>query len=556
MSSSSLKDYKCLTFDCYGTLIDWENGFVEAFRPLTNRLDPSHPLHNDSTALLRRYIKHEVEIQTESPTLQYSAILAKVYERISHECSLAEVVTHDEAAAFGASIGSWQSFPDTVEALWRLKKHFKLVILSNVDRDSFNSTLAGPLSNAAQSFDAIYVAEDIGSYKPDLRNFSYLIDRCKEELQVEKAQILHTAYSLPADLKPAKEIGLKGCLIERYPNILGGDVEAMKDVIAVDFRFGTLDCQRPLFLACDGLKKQSTLINHHVQRFTIRDKAMGSVAKLVATLFAFQLTPVLAQSAHDATNDGSTEIVSLKVINDAFRDGVNATSPTNDALGYNLTQEFPGTEVDGWKIQLSVVGDFYESQSRHLTGAQVHYTAPQQLRNTTTRKSWGSCEWYGFIEYNETASVDPVCRDILSEECRVALSGTSICNGSQILPAACESELGGDDNRIQSAVSSTAGGFATEIGLTLHEPGDFEYYDKTIKRVIVSALGFTELRDGNISQVMEDGEKIPGVLSCLRADQFMNNARTLEEALEASSRKVSASLALLVAAAVVAVSLM
>lgn len=170
--------------------------------------------------------------------LKYSAILEKVYKQIAYECGLGEVITDAEMTAFGASIGTWKSFPDTIEALQRLKKHFKLVILSNVDKASFSRTLSGTL--AGPTFDAVYVAEEIGSYKPDLRNFTYLIDRCKEELQVDKDRILHTAYSLGADLKPAREIGLHGCLIERYPNVMGGDLETMKDLVAVDFRFGTL----------------------------------------------------------------------------------------------------------------------------------------------------------------------------------------------------------------------------------------------------------------------------------------------------------------------------
>lgn len=88
-------------------------------------------------------------------------------------------------------------------------------MLSNVDKDSFSRTLSGP--PAAASFDAVYVAEEIVSYKPDLRNFQYLVDHCKSDLQVEKDQILHTACLLPADLKPPKEFDLTGCLIERYP---------------------------------------------------------------------------------------------------------------------------------------------------------------------------------------------------------------------------------------------------------------------------------------------------------------------------------------------------
>lgn len=238
MSPRSLKDYSCLTFDCYGTLVDWEGGFITAFRSLTTRLEPTHTLRKDPAAILKLYGQYEPEIQAKFPRLKYSAVLEKVYEQIADECGLGEVITSTDKTAFGASIGTWVSFPDTIEALRRLKRHFKLVILSNVDKESFSRTLSGPLS--AASFDAVYVAEDIGSYKPDLKNFEYLVDHCKSDLQVEKDRILHTAYSLPADLKPAKEFGLTGCLIERYPNVMGGDLEQMKDSVAVDFKFATL----------------------------------------------------------------------------------------------------------------------------------------------------------------------------------------------------------------------------------------------------------------------------------------------------------------------------
>lgn len=238
MPSTRLQDFSCLTFDCYGTLVDWEGGFIEAFRSLTNRLEPTHPLRKDPGSVLKLYGQYEPRIQAQFPTLKYPAILEKVYEQIANECGLREAITSADKTAFGASIGTWTTFPDTIDALQRLKRHFKLVILSNVDKESFSRTLSGPLSAAV--FDAVYVAEEIGSYKPDLRNFQYLADHCKTDLQVDRSRILHTAYSLPADLKPAREFGLAGCLIERYPNVMGGNLEEMKDEVAVDFRFSTL----------------------------------------------------------------------------------------------------------------------------------------------------------------------------------------------------------------------------------------------------------------------------------------------------------------------------
>lgn len=238
MATRDLRDYSCLTFDCYGTLIDWENGFIKAFRPLTDRLESSHPHRSDPVTLLERYGYHESEIQAQSPELKYPAILEIVYDKIAAECGLLSTVTEAEKTSFGASIDTWESFPDTIEALGRLKKYYKLVVLSNVDQASFDRTLSGPL--ATVEFDAVYVAQEIRSYKPDLRNFDYLIEHCRKDLGIDKERILHTAYSLTADLKPAKAIGLKGCLVERYPNAMGGDLEKMKDQVAVDFRFATL----------------------------------------------------------------------------------------------------------------------------------------------------------------------------------------------------------------------------------------------------------------------------------------------------------------------------
>ena len=116
----------------------------------------------------------------------------------------------DECLAYGRSVGNWPAFPDSAEALRELKRHFKLVILSNVDNESF------ALSNKRLEveFDAIYTAEDIGSYKPSLRNFEYMIEKLAT-LGIAKEQILHTAESLFHDHEPANTIGLKSAWIYR-----------------------------------------------------------------------------------------------------------------------------------------------------------------------------------------------------------------------------------------------------------------------------------------------------------------------------------------------------
>lgn len=128
-------------------------------------------------------------------------------------------------------MSKWPAFPDTIEALNRLQQHYKLVILSNVDQKSFQEVLEGPLKEV--KFDAVYTAEEIGSYKPDRNNFHYLLDHVREELGVQKAQVLHTAYGLKSDHVPAKEMGMSSAFIARGD----GDWEAVKDEVAFTWHF-------------------------------------------------------------------------------------------------------------------------------------------------------------------------------------------------------------------------------------------------------------------------------------------------------------------------------
>lgn len=238
-TSRALTSFSLLSFDCYGTLVDWEGGIVDALEPLTTHLDESNELKHNSTALLQRYCFHEGQTQAKYPTLKYSAILEHVFDQLALEFGLKDVVTERERSTFGASIGRWPAFPDTIAALKTLARRYKLVILSNVDRESFGRTLQGPL--AGISFHAVYVAEDIGSYKPDLRNFGYLMEHCEKDLQISKDSILHTAYALNHDLVPATKAGLACCWIERMPNAMGGDLKLVESQLNLNFRFGTLD---------------------------------------------------------------------------------------------------------------------------------------------------------------------------------------------------------------------------------------------------------------------------------------------------------------------------
>jgi len=227
----NLTDFTTLTFDCYGTLIDWESGMVNALEPLTSRVKTRSLTRDD---VLEAHGRHEASQQAWTPAKRYSELLAVVYKRLAEEWGVS--VTWEECQAYGNSIGEWPAFPDTVDALGYLKQHYKLVILSNVDNASF------ALSNKklGVAFDAIYTAEDIGSYKPQLRNFEYMLDKLKS-LGVEKSQILHTAESLFHDHGPANQIGLASCWIHRRHQAGGfGATRAPEQMPKYDFRYTSL----------------------------------------------------------------------------------------------------------------------------------------------------------------------------------------------------------------------------------------------------------------------------------------------------------------------------
>src|SRR5438552_1924105 len=207
-----LVDFKIMTFDCYGTLIDWEPGIFEALRPLVAKTAGGRTRDQ----VLESFARHESAQQEETPSMPYSQLLSVVHGRLAKEWSVA--VTKEESNIFGASVPDWPEFADSVEALRYLKQHYKLAILSNVDRISFRSSNA----RLKVAFDAVYTAQDIESYKPSLRNFEYMLRRVKQDFGLDKADILHTAQSLYHDHAPAKQVGLASAWIDRRHAAQGG----------------------------------------------------------------------------------------------------------------------------------------------------------------------------------------------------------------------------------------------------------------------------------------------------------------------------------------------
>ncbi|MBL4646239.1 MAG: haloacid dehalogenase type II [Hyphomicrobiales bacterium] len=225
-----LTDFKALTFDCYGTLIDWESGMIEGLKPLTSRLEKS--LSRDQ--ILQAHARHESSQQKWTPGKRYCELLPIVYKRLAEEWGLS--TSSEECAAYGRSVKLWPAFADSAGALQYLKKHFKLIILSNVDNESF----AGSNERLQVGFDAIYTAEDVGSYKPSDRNFEYMLDKL-EALGLEKSDVLHTAESMFHDHVPGKRHGLASCWIYRRHEQKGfGATMNPGDLPDVDFQFDSM----------------------------------------------------------------------------------------------------------------------------------------------------------------------------------------------------------------------------------------------------------------------------------------------------------------------------
>ncbi len=176
-----LTDFTTLTFDCYGTLIDWETGIAAALGPWAKRAG----LVVGREDLLGAFARHETRVQRAHPTMRYPELLGEVMRATAAEFGV--VPSAGDARAFGASVGDWPAFPDSPEALAYLKRHYKLVVLSNVDRASFRRSN----ERLGVAFDAVFTAEDIGSYKPDPRNFCFLLDRLAGT-GIRREEILHT----------------------------------------------------------------------------------------------------------------------------------------------------------------------------------------------------------------------------------------------------------------------------------------------------------------------------------------------------------------------------
>lgn len=225
-----LTKFEALSFDCYGTLIDWEAGIAAVLRPWAQ----ANGLELTDEELLTAYADHEARAEEEHPTDRYPQILARAMRDLGAQ--LGVPVSDAQAQRLAGSVPDWPAFADSTDALARLAEHYRLIILSNVDRVSF----AGSNRRLGVIFTSILTAEDIGSYKPSPRNFDALLAEV-DRLGVGRDGLLHVAQSLFHDHVPAKAAGLPTVWINRrHANPGWGATPAPPAAVTPDLTFTSM----------------------------------------------------------------------------------------------------------------------------------------------------------------------------------------------------------------------------------------------------------------------------------------------------------------------------
>jgi len=230
----SSSKYKVISYDLYGTLIDWSSGIYPHLLPLLDSpsLPEAHPYRQPFSApyphptsdlpkehkLISAVSESEARTQDNNPTIAFEDVLRTAYIGIGQETGAA--VRSDDVEAVVKSSRRWPPFPDTVAAMRRLRDsgRYKFIALSNNSRAGLAAVLAGPLQDV--HFDRAYSAEEIGSYKGDKRNFEYLLQGVAElgrEVGEEwgKEELLHVAHGVGSDHVPTEEMGIRHVWVER-----------------------------------------------------------------------------------------------------------------------------------------------------------------------------------------------------------------------------------------------------------------------------------------------------------------------------------------------------
>ena len=216
--------YDALTFDCYGTLIDWESGLIAFLKPLLERRD----VHTIDDWTLGFFGDAEARLEA-GPYRPYRDVLGSVLDAFG--ARLGFTPTASERQAFAESVGDWPPFPDTVDALRNLSRRYRLAVVSNVDDALFARTRA---RLADVPFADVITAEQVRAYKPDPKPF----DEAERRLGLAPQRILHVAQSRYHDVAPARARGLDTVWIDRRAHRHGGATKASD--VAPTFRFDDL----------------------------------------------------------------------------------------------------------------------------------------------------------------------------------------------------------------------------------------------------------------------------------------------------------------------------
>ena len=216
---------RLITFDCYGTLIDWENGMLAALRPMLSR----DGRRIADTQILELYGEIEAELES-GPYIPYRQVLAQIAQELGRR--LGKEVSAEEGSAFAESLTRWKPFVDTIAALQSLARRFRLGIISNVDDDLFAETRK---RLAPVQFDFVVTAQQMQSYKPSHRNFEEAIRRSG----LSKDQILHAGQSRYHDIAPANALGIRNVWVNR-PSIRPGSGAAKPGTAKPNYEVHTL----------------------------------------------------------------------------------------------------------------------------------------------------------------------------------------------------------------------------------------------------------------------------------------------------------------------------
>lgn len=212
----NLRRFEFITFDCYGTLIDWESGILEALRPFRER----NGLDVGDADILAQYAELESQLEA-GEYRRYRDVLRGVMRGLAVRHGVG--ADNVDVDALVESLPRWRPFPDTVEALERLHRHVRLGIISNTDEDLFSQTAC----RLAVKFDVVVTAGQVQSYKPAQRNFLAALDR----IGIPRERLLHAAQSRYHDVAPAHALGIATVWVNRRGDRSGGGATPVADAV-------------------------------------------------------------------------------------------------------------------------------------------------------------------------------------------------------------------------------------------------------------------------------------------------------------------------------------